>query len=252
MSRRPLVAGNWKMCKTRSEARAFVDGLRAGLGGLGAVDLAICPPFTALDVVADGLAGSGVATFGQTAHEDPDGAHTGEVSMGMLVDVGASGVLLGHSERRADNNETDTALARKVGAALTAGLTPVLCIGESDAQREAGETQRVLQGQVRAALGGLGADDLARVVVAYEPIWAIGTGKSATPELAQETHGWIRDELRALGGDVAERMRILYGGSVKPDNAAALLAQPDIDGALVGGASLDPTSLLAIAAGAEA
>ena len=250
MSRRPLVAGNWKMFKTRGEALAFADGLKHGLGTTGNVEIAICPPFTSLDVVASALAGSGVGVFGQNGHEDATGAHTGEISMEMLVDAGASGVLLGHSERRADNNETDQALARKVPAALAAGLMPVLCIGESEFERDSGTTKAVLDRQVLEGLSGVAAADFPKVVIAYEPIWAIGTGKSATPEIAQEAHGWIRDQLRELCQDAADEMRILYGGSVKPENAAELLSQPDIDGALVGGASLEPDSLLAIAAAA--
>ncbi len=250
MSRRPLVAGNWKMFKTRGESLAFADGLRRGLGSSGSVEIAICPPFTAIDVVASALAGSGVGVFGQNAHADENGAHTGEISMAMLVDAGATGVLLGHSERRADDNETDQALARKVPAALAAGLTPVLCVGESEFERDAGTTKAVLDRQVLEGLSAVPVADLSKVVVAYEPIWAIGTGKSATPAIAQEAHGWIREQLRELCGDTAEQIRILYGGSVKPENAAELLSQPDIDGALVGGASLDPDSLLAIAAAA--
>ena len=170
--------------------------------------------------------------------------------MEMLVDAGASGVLLGHSERRADNNETDQALARKVPAALAAGLTPVLCIGESEFERDSGTTKAVLDRQVLEGLSGVAIGDFPKVVVAYEPIWAIGTGKSATPEIAQEAHGWIRDQLREICQDAADQIRILYGGSVKPENAAELLSQPDIDGALVGGAALEPGSLLAIAAAA--
>jgi triosephosphate isomerase len=250
MSRRPLVAGNWKMFKTRGEALAFADGLKRGLGSTGDVEIAICPPFTSLDVVASALAGSGVGVFGQNGHEDANGAHTGEISMEMLVDAGATGVLLGHSERRADNNETDQALARKVPAALAAGLTPVLCIGESEFERDSGTTKAVLDRQVLEGLSGVALGDFPQIVVAYEPIWAIGTGKSATPEIAQEAHRWIRDQLRELCQDAADQMRILYGGSVKPENAAELLSQPDIDGALVGGASLEPDSLLAIAAAA--
>ena len=252
MSRRPLVAGNWKMFKTRGEALAFADGLRGLLGGTGDVEIAICPPFTSIDVVASALAGSGVGVYGQNAHADANGAHTGEVSMAMLVDAGATGVLLGHSERRADDNETDQALARKVPAAIAAGLTPVLCIGESEFERDSGTTKSVLDRQVLEGLSGVAVGDFPKVVVAYEPIWAIGTGKSATPEIAQEAHGWIRAQLAEICGDAAQQMRILYGGSVKPENAAELLSQPDIDGALVGGASLEPDSLLAIAAAANA
>ena len=250
MPRRPLVAGNWKMFKTRAEARAFAEALRDGLPGHGA-EIAICPPFTAIDVVAEVLAGTGVGVFGQNAHWDENGAHTGEIAMAMLVDAGATGVLLGHSERRADDAETDERLSRKVPAALAAGLTPVLCVGESEFERESGTTKAVLDRQVLEGLSAVSAADIVRVVVAYEPIWAIGTGKSATPEIAQEAHAWIREQLRDQWGDAADAIRLLYGGSVKPDNAADLLAQPDIDGALVGGASLEAASLLAIAAAAQ-
>lgn len=251
MSRRPLIAGNWKMFKSRAEALAFAERLRQELAVAGAAEVAICPPYTSLDVVAGALAGSGVGVFGQNGHAAADGAHTGEIAMAMLVDAGATGVLLGHSERRADNNETDQALAVKVPAALAAGLTPVLCVGESEFERDTGTTKAVLDRQVREGLSGVARGDFGKVVVAYEPIWAIGTGKSATPEIAQEAHGWIRAQLREICADEADDMRLLYGGSVKPENAAELLAQPDIDGALVGGASLDADSLLAIAAAAS-
>lgn len=251
MSRRPLVAGNWKMFKARAEARAFAETLADNLAQAEGVELAICPPFTSIDVVATILQGTGVGVFGQTGHESENGAHTGEVSMGMLADAGASGVLLGHSERRADCAETDQALARKVPAALAAGLTPVLCVGESEFERDSGSTKSILDTQVREGLSGVPKERLGDVVVAYEPIWAIGTGKSATPEIAQEAHAWIREELRSLAGDTADAIRILYGGSVKPENAAELMALPDVDGALVGGAALDALSLLAIAAAAR-
>jgi triosephosphate isomerase len=251
MSRRPLIAGNWKMFKSRAEALAFAERLRQELAVAGSAEVAICPPYTSLDVVAGALAGSGVGVFGQNGHAEADGAHTGEIAMAMLVDAGATGVLLGHSERRADNNETDQALARKVPAALAAGLTPVLCVGESEFERDTGTTKAVLDRQVLEGLSGVARGDFAKVVVAYEPIWAIGTGKSATPEIAQEAHSWIRAQLREICPGEADDMRLLYGGSVKPENAAELLAQPDIDGALVGGASLDADSLLAIAAAAS-
>ena len=251
MSRRPLVAGNWKMFKTRAEARAFAETLAENLAQADGVELAICPPFTSIDVVATILQGTGVGVFGQTGHESENGAHTGEISMGMLADAGASGVLLGHSERRADCAETDQVLARKVPAALAAGLTPILCVGESEFERDSGSTKSILDTQVREALSGVPKDRLGDVVVAYEPIWAIGTGKSATPEIAQEAHAWIREELRSLAGDTADAIRILYGGSVKPENAAELMALPDVDGALVGGAALDALSLLAITAAAR-
>ena len=251
MSRRPLIAGNWKMFKSRAESQAFAERLRQELAVAGPAEVAICPPYTSLDVVAGALAGSGVGVFGQNGHAAAGGGHTGESAMAMLVDAGATGVLPGHSERRADDNETDQALAAKVPAALAAGLTPVLCVGESEFERDTGTTKAVLDRQVLEGLSGVARGDFGKVVVAYEPIWAIGTGKSATPEIAQEAHGWIRVQLREICADEADDMRLLYGGSVKPENAAELLAQPDIDGALVGGASLDADSLLAIAAAAS-
>ncbi len=251
MRRRPLVAGNWKMFKLRGEARAFAEELRAGFDAGAGVDVAVCPPLTALDIVAEVLRDSGVGVFAQNGHANDAGAHTGEVSMAMLRDAGATGVLLGHSERRADCAETDQALAQKLPAALAAGLLPVLCVGESEFERDAGITKAILDVQVREGLSGVPIDQLDRVVVAYEPIWAIGTGRSATPATAQEAHAWIREELRALAGDSADAIRILYGGSVKPENAAELMELPDVDGALVGGASLEASSLLAIAAAAR-
>ena len=201
-------------------------------------------------MLATGLAGSGVGIWGQHASAAESGALTGEISMGMLKDAGATGVLLGHSERRQLFGETDAALADKVPAALAAGLLPVLCVGETDAERESGATNEVLARQVREGLGKLSPTQ-ADIVVAYEPVWAIGTGKTATPELAQAAHAWIRSQLAERFGEAADSIRILYGGSVKPDNAATLLSQPDVDGALVGGASLEAASLLAIAAAAR-
>ncbi len=250
MSRIPLVAGNWKMFKTRAEARSFCDELRAGRAEAGGTQIAICPPFTAIDVVVEALAGTDVGVWAQNGHAGDAGAFTGEISMAMIRDVGASGVLLGHSERRALYAETDVALAEKVPAALAHGLTTVLCVGETETQREAGETEVVLGTQIATALGSLAPADVSGLVVAYEPVWAIGTGKTATPEIAQGAHAHIRAEVGRFLGAEADDLRILYGGSVKPDNAAELLAQPDVDGALVGGASLDPANLLAIAAAA--
>jgi triosephosphate isomerase len=253
MERTPLVAGNWKMYKTRAEAAAFCSALLPLVDELDEVDLAVCPPFTALDLVAERLGDSGVGVWGQNAHEAPEGAFTGETSCRMLIDAGASGVLLGHSERRALFGETDEALARKLTAALAHGLEPVLCIGESEAERDGGETERRLSTQLDGALTGLSASQVLQVTIAYEPVWAIGTGRTATPEIAQDTHAFIRGALAERHGqECAAALRILYGGSVKPDNAGDLLAQPDVDGALVGGASLDPQSFAAIALAALA
>ena len=251
MSRRPLVAGNWKMFKTRAEAVAWCADLRAGLAAADGVDLAVCPPATALADVAAALAGSGVGVWGQNVHQAESGAFTGEISTGMLAEAGATGSLLGHSERRALFNEHDDLLAEKVVACLEAGLEPVLCIGEMEYARDAGSTETILDEQLRTGLARASAEQIARITVAYEPVWAIGTGRTATPEMAQEAHAFIRGVLRDLAGDGADGIRILYGGSVKPENAAELTAQPDVDGALVGGASLDAASLLAIAAAAR-
>jgi triosephosphate isomerase len=243
-----LVAGNWKMFKTRAEAMAFCQELAPLIDELDEVDLALCPPFTAIDLVAQELADFGVAVWGQTMHEAPEGAFTGEVSARMLLDAGASGVLLGHSERRQLFGETDEALARKVPAALAAGLDPVLCVGETEQEREDGGTEEVLTRQVRTATAGLEAGEMLQLTLAYEPVWAIGTGKTATPEIAQQAHAFLRGLLaQRVGEEGAASIRILYGGSVKPDNARSLLDQPDVDGALVGGASLEAGSFAQIA-----
>ena len=253
MERTPLVAGNWKMFKTRAEAAAFCSAFLPLVDELDEVDLAICPPFTALDIVAERIGDAGIGVWGQNVHDAADGAFTGEISCGMLIDAGATGVLLGHSERRALFGETDEALARKLAAALASGLEPVLCIGESEAERDGGKTERRLTTQLDGALSGLNGSQVLQVTVAYEPVWAIGTGRSATPEIAQETHEFIRGAIASRHGEeCAAALRILYGGSVKPDNAGALLAQPDVDGALVGGASLDPQGFAAIARAALA
>jgi triosephosphate isomerase (TIM) len=246
--RTPLIAGNWKMHKTRGEAFDYASEIAGEVGGLDAVDVAICPSFTALDVVADLLGPLGVGIWGQTMHDADEGAFTGEVSARMLGDAGANGVLLGHSERRALFGETDEALARKVPAALAAGLDPVLCVGETEQERDAGATSERLRAQLSGALDELDAARALQLTIAYEPVWAIGTGRTATPEQAQETHAEVRAWLaERFGPDVAATVRILYGGSVKPENARELLAGADVDGALVGGASLSAASLLAIA-----
>jgi triosephosphate isomerase len=244
----PLIAGNWKMFKTRGEAFDYAEELAGAIGELDELDIAVCPPFTAIEVVAGLLAPLGLGVWGQTMHHADEGAYTGEVSAGMLADAGANGVLLGHSERRALFGETDAALALKVPAALAAGLDPVLCVGESEAERDAGETSARLRTQLEGALGALDGGRAAELTIAYEPVWAIGTGRTATPEQAQEAHADIRAWLgERFGPDIAEVVRILYGGSVKPENARELLEGADVDGALVGGASLSPASLLAIA-----
>ena len=237
MERTPLVAGNWKMHKTRVETAQFCSALMPLIEDIDEVDLAICPPYTAIDTVAERLGDGGIGVWGQNVHDAPEGAFTGEISCGMLIDAGATGVLLGHSERRALFGETDEAVARKLTAALASGLEPVLCIGETESERDSGDMGSRLSTQIEGGLAGQTASQVLQVTIAYEPVWAIGTGRTATPELAQEAHAFIRSLL-----DVP----VLYGGSVKPENAAELLTQPDVDGALVGGASLDVDSFVAI------
>jgi triosephosphate isomerase len=242
--RTPYLAANWKMHKTVAEAAEFVDALLPRVAETDS-DVVICPPFLALAEVVSRTRESAVRVAAQNMHEAESGAFTGEVSAPMLLDAGADAVILGHSERRQLFGESDEALARKVPVALGAGLEPILCIGESEEARDAGQTEEVLERQLQADLAELDPAQLAGVVVAYEPIWAIGTGRTATPEQAQEAVAFIRRVLRGQGAD-ADRVRILYGGSVKPANAGELIAQPDIDGALVGGASLDPEDFAAI------
>jgi len=242
--RTPYIAANWKMNKTAAEAAEFVDALLPRIAATQS-DVVICAPFLALAAVVERRYGTAVKVAAQNMHEEESGAYTGEVSAPMLAEIDVEAVVLGHSERRQLFNETDEALARKVPAALAAGLEPILCVGESEEARDAGETETVLERQLQADLAALEPDALPGVVIAYEPIWAIGTGRTATPEQAQEVCAFIRDVLRARGA-AADRIRILYGGSVKPANAAELLALPDVDGALVGGASLDPEDFAAI------
>ena len=242
--RTPLLAANWKMHKTVAEAARFVDALLPRIAAT-EHDVVICPSFLALREVVERSRGSAVRVAAQNMHEAEEGPFTGEVSAPMLVEAEVDAVVLGHSERRELFGETDEALSRKVPSALAAGLEPILCVGESEEARDADQTDAVLEGQLRADLAGVEPIRLAEVTIAYEPIWAIGTGRTATPAQAQETIAFIRDLLR-VGGAEADRVRILYGGSVKLDNAVELMAQPDIDGALVGGASLDPADFAAI------
>jgi triosephosphate isomerase (TIM) len=239
-ARRPYIAGNWKMFKTAAEARGYVEALRGRLEGIDGVDAGLCVPFTALAATVEAARGTDIRVCAQNMHQENEGAFTGEISPPMLAEIGVHGVVLGHSERRQYFNETDRALQEKVPAALAAGFEPILCVGESEDEREQGETERRLRHQVQEALEKVAEADLPRVVIAYEPIWAIGTGKVATTEQAQEAIAFIRALVGDRSREAAEQVRIQYGGSVKPDNAAELLAQPDIDGALVGGASLDP------------
>jgi triosephosphate isomerase len=242
--RTPYIAANWKMHKTVAEAGEFVDALLPRIAAT-QHDVVICAPFTALTAVVERRYGTAVKVAAQNMHEEEVGAFTGEVSAPMLVELDVEAVVLGHSERRQYFGETDQALARKLPAALAAGLEPILCVGESEEARDAGQTEGVLERQLQADLADVEDERLAEVVIAYEPIWAIGTGRTATPEQAQEVCAFIRDVLRERGA-AADAVRILYGGSVKPANAAELLGQADIDGALVGGASLDPEEFAAI------
>jgi triosephosphate isomerase len=250
--RRPYIAGNWKMWGTRAQAAEYCERLLEMLPDEGRrqADAALCVPFTALDVCVEKLNGSGVRVFAQTMHQAETGAFTGELSASMLSELAIDGVVLGHSERRQLSGETDRALQEKVPAALDAGLQPILCVGESEEEREAGETERKLRHQVQEGLEKVPAERLAEVIVAYEPIWAIGTGRVATSEQAQEAIAFVRALVGDRSQEAAERVRVLYGGSVKPDNAAQLLGEPDVDGALVGGASLDPDSFARIVAAA--
>ena len=252
VTRTPLIAGNWKMHKTVGEAEQFIQGLLPRVSGAEGVDVAICVPFTALAAMVDSARGSRVEVFAQTMHEASEGAFTGEVSAPMLSELDVRGVLLGHSERRQLFAESDRALAHKVPAALSAGLLPVLCVGETEEERLRGDTQRTLRRQVQEGLERLDPDRLGDVVVAYEPIWAIGTGLVADAEQAQEAVAFVRALVGDRSAEAASRVRVLYGGSVNADNATELLALPDVDGALVGGASLAPDSLSAIVEAARA
>jgi triosephosphate isomerase (TIM) len=251
--RPPLIVGNWKLWGTRAQAADYCDRLLTLLPDESRRPAAvgICAPFTALDVCLEKLSGSGVGVYAQNMHQEETGAFTGEVSAPMLTEIGVDGVVLGHSERRQYFGETDRALQEKVPAALAAGLDPILCVGETEDEREAGETERKLRHQVQEGLEKVEPERLPEVTIAYEPIWAIGTGKVATPEIAQEAIAFVRALVGDRSKEAAESVRVLYGGSVKPDNAEEILAQPDVDGALVGGASLDPESLARIAASAE-
>jgi triosephosphate isomerase (TIM) len=245
--RTPYIAANWKMHKTVAEAAEFVDALLPRIAATQS-DVVLCAPFTALTAVVERRYGTAVKVAAQNMHEEDSGAFTGEVSAPMLVELDVEAVVLGHSERRQHFAETDEALARKVPAALAAGLEPILCVGESEAARDAEETDEVLERQLQADLAGVESGDLAKVVIAYEPIWAIGTGRTATAEQAQEACAFIRDVLRMRGAAAGE-VRILYGGSVKPANAKELMSVANVDGALVGGASLKADEFLAIARG---
>jgi triosephosphate isomerase len=250
--RRPLIAGNWKMWGTRAQVKAYCERLVELLPPQDErpADIGLCVPFTALEKAVSQLDGSGVLVAAQDMHQEETGAFTGQISAAMLTELGVKGVVLGHSERRADAGETDRALQDKVPAALAAGLLPILCVGETESEREQGDTERKLRHQVQEDLDKVPPERLGEVVIAYEPIWAIGTGKVATPDQAQEAVAFVRALVGDRSKEAGEIVRVLYGGSVKPDNAGEILAQPDVDGALVGGASLDPDGFVQIASAA--
>ena len=246
--RTPVIAGNWKLFKTIAEATAMVNELKPLVAGTAGVEIVVAPVFTALSRVADALSGSNVRLAAQDCYWEEEGAYTGEVAPKLLADAGCSHVIIGHSERRQYFGETDETVNKKAKAALAAGLTAIVCVGETLAEREADKTFAVIETQLKGALAGFTADMLAKCIIAYEPVWAIGTGKTASDDQAQEVHVFIRTLLATLFGQAAaESIRILYGGSVKPDNVKGLMSQADIDGALVGGASLKADTFAAIA-----
>ncbi len=235
------------MYKTIAETARFVQQLRDRVAGVTHCEIIVAPPFPAVRAASEAAHGSNIQVAAQDLHWDKEGAHTGDVSGPMLLEAGATHVIVGHSERRRDHGETDEVVNRKLKAALACGLLPIACVGETLAQREAGETERTLERQFKRGFEGLTPPEFSRIIVAYEPVWAIGTGKTATPEMAAESHQYVRRLVKeALGERTAEELRILYGGSVKPSNVAGLMAQPEIDGALVGGASLEIDSFTAI------
>ena len=244
-NRTPLIAGNWKMNKTPAEGVELAKALVAQVGTESAVQIVLCPPFTALDAVGRAIEGTHLALGAQNMHDKASGAFTGEVSAAMLRGLHVGHVILGHSERRSVFGEDAAFINRKVLAALEASLKPILCVGELLSEREAGRTNEVVRVQVEKGLAGVAAGKAEQVIIAYEPVWAIGTGKTATPAMAQEVHAYIRSLLAAqFGPEIAARIRILYGGSMKPDNADALLAEHDIDGGLIGGAALEAKSFV--------
>ncbi len=245
--RTPLVAGNWKMNGSRDANRALLSALKTGIDGLEGVDLAVCPPFVYLAEIGQDLAGTDLALGAQDCSDRAAGAFTGEVAADMLAEVGCKYVIVGHSERRERENEDSAWVAAKFMAAQAAGLTPILCVGEHKDQREAGRTESVVAEQVDTVLDTAGVEAFAKAVIAYEPVWAIGTGLTATPEQAQEMHAFIRNRVAARDPQIAAELRILYGGSMKADNARGLLDLEDIDGGLIGGASLDADAFSAIA-----
>ncbi len=242
--RKPLVAGNWKMFKSAAETRAFIYAFKQSLTDAADREVVLCVPYTDLWAAAEALKGTAIALGAQNVHWETQGAFTGEISVGMLKEIGCHYAIVGHSERRQYFGETDTTVHKRTLAALAGGITPIACIGETLKEREESQTYSVLERQIKEGLKAL--SNPKGIVIAYEPVWAIGTGKTATPAMAQEAHAFIRKQFEKLYGDAAQSLRILYGGSVKPDNMAQLLAQPDIDGALVGGASLEADSFAKI------
>ncbi len=246
-ARKPVIAGNWKMYKTQQEARDFFAAFKPLVAGATHCEIIVAPPFTAIAASVEAASGSAIGIAAQDVYWANEGAFTGEVSPRMLVEAGCGGVIIAHSERRQFFGETDESANRKVKAALAAGLTPILCVGETLAQREAGDMQKVLDRQFRGSLAALTTPEFSRIIMAYEPVWAIGTGRTATPEMAGEAHKFLRDlAVGSFSAEAAASLRILYGGSVKPENIKGLMAQADIDGALVGGASLDARQFAAI------
>ena len=251
-SRKPIIAGNWKLNKTLKEAIELVTLLKRQIGDLQNVEVVVCPPYTALSEVSEILMESDIRLGAQDIYWEEKGAFTGEISASLLKDAGAQYVIIGHSERRQFFHETDETVNKKTKAALKSHLTPIVCVGETLSERESKKTFKVIETQLKGGFVNLSPEEMKQLVIAYEPVWAIGTGKVATPEQAQEIHAFIRKELsEAFGSEVAQNMRILYGGSVKPDNISSLMGEADIDGALVGGASLDANQFSEIVRGAN-
>ncbi len=250
--RQPLVAGNWKMNGSTDSIKTLVEGIKAGIDTVTTAEMAVCPPYVYIPQVASMLAGSVISYGAQDVNDQEAGAHTGEVASNMLADIGCKYAIVGHSERRSIYGESDEVTASKFAAARKAGLIPILCVGESLEEREQGITEQVVARQLDAVINLEGIEAIGSAVIAYEPVWAIGTGKTATPDQAQEVHAFIRGKLAALDAAVADKVQILYGGSMNPGNAEQLLAMPDIDGGLIGGASLKPEDFLAIGKAANA
>src|ERR1700688_976602 len=250
--RRRVIAGNWKMFKTLADTRAFFSAFVPLVAAASHCDIVIAPPFTALPTAVEAAKGTHIAISGQTLFWEKEGAFTGEISAAMLVETGCRYVIIGHSERRQFFGETDEGVAKKTKAALASGLTPIVCVGETLAEREAGHTERVCEAQLSNGPGALTAEEFSRILMAYEPVWAIGTGRTATPEIAAASHRYLRQCVaKRFSPEQAAALRILYGGSVKPDNIQGLMAQEELDGALVGGASLAPKSFASIVNGAK-